>query len=100
MPSEPFTKETSSTPWLRSASRVESIEEPTISRSEVSANTRNQILRKYLSGVWSPSKFDGANMAYQAPGAIVDGILRGDTNRIRSVVSSITRELAASIDVD
>jgi len=64
-------------------------------RSDISANTRNQILSKYFSSDWNPSKYDGANIAYQAPGAMIDGVLRGDMNRVRSVVSTISKELSA-----
>lgn len=64
-------------------------------RSELASSIRTQILSKYFSTVWQPWKMDGANLAYQAPPALIDGLLRGDTGRIRSVVSELSRELAA-----
>jgi chondroitin AC lyase len=64
-------------------------------RSEIPTNTRNQVLSKYFGTVWQPGKMDGANLAYQAPMAMIAGMLRGDTNRIRSVVSSVTGELSS-----
>jgi chondroitin AC lyase len=64
-------------------------------RSELAASVRNQILGKYFGSVWQPWKMDGANLAYQAPPALIDGLLRGDSGRVRSVVSELSRELAA-----
>jgi Polysaccharide lyase family 8, super-sandwich domain/Polysaccharide lyase family 8, N terminal alpha-helical domain/Polysaccharide lyase family 8, C-terminal beta-sandwich domain len=64
-------------------------------RSELNAKVRSQILTKYFGSVWTPTKLDGANLAYQAPMATIDGLLRGDTNRIRSVVSKLSSELFA-----
>lgn len=64
-------------------------------RSEIPASVRTQILNKYFRLAWNPTKHDGANLAYQAPNAMIDGLLRGDTGRIRSVVSSVSRELMA-----
>ena len=61
-------------------------------RDEMSPTVRGQILNKYFRRrIWNPSKYDGANLAYQAPMAMIDGLLRGDTARIRSVVSSVYR---------
>jgi chondroitin AC lyase len=64
-------------------------------RSELALSIRNQLLSKYFSTVWQPWRMDGANLAYQAPPALIDGLLRGDTGRIRSVVAELSRELVA-----
>jgi chondroitin AC lyase len=64
-------------------------------RDEISANLRNQVLQKYFGSVWNPSKYDGANVTYQAPMAIIDGLLRGNTGRIREVVNRVSGELSA-----
>jgi chondroitin AC lyase len=64
-------------------------------KGEMAANVRSQILTKYFSADWQPTKMDGANLAYQAPPALIDGFLRGDSSRITSVVSAVSRELSA-----
>src|SRR5262245_1488384 len=64
-------------------------------RDEMSSTLRNQILTKYFATVWNPSKYDGANLTYQAPMAIIDGLLRGNSGRIRDVVSRVSGELLA-----
>jgi chondroitin AC lyase len=62
-------------------------------RAEMSSNVRGQILNKYFGTVWQPTNLDGANLAYQAPMAMIDGLLRGNTSRIRDVVSKVSTEL-------
>jgi len=65
-------------------------------RDEMSATLRGQVLNKYFpSGIWNPSKYDGANLTYQAPIAIIDGLLRGNTARISEVVGRVSGELLA-----
>ncbi len=62
-------------------------------RAEMSSKLRGQILTKYFGTDWQPTKLDGANLAYQAPIAMIDGLLRGNTGRIRDVVNRVTTEL-------
>ena len=64
-------------------------------RQEMSPTVRNQILTKYFQSAWTPSKLDGANLTYQAPLAIVDGLLRNNPARIQQVVSRVSGELLA-----
>src|SRR5262249_43162678 len=47
----------------------------------------------YFGSDWQPTKLDGANLAYQAPMAMIDGLLRGNTNKIRDVVNKVSTEL-------
>jgi chondroitin AC lyase len=62
-------------------------------RAEISSKLRGQVLKKYFGTDWQPTKLDGANLAYQAPMAMIDGLLRGNTGRIRDVVNRVTTEL-------
>jgi chondroitin AC lyase len=62
---------------------------------EISAAVQSQILSRYFGTVWEPWKYDGANLAYQATPAMIDGLLRGDSARIRDVVSRMTSEIFA-----
>ncbi|HZN32886.1 MAG TPA: polysaccharide lyase family 8 super-sandwich domain-containing protein [Pirellulaceae bacterium] len=64
-------------------------------RDEMSPAVRSQVLKKYFGSVWSPSKYDGANVTSQAPLAMIDGLLRGNTSRIREVVNRVSAELNA-----
>jgi chondroitin AC lyase len=64
-------------------------------RNEIRSSVRQQVLSKYFGSVWNPSKHDGANLAYQAPIAMIDGLLRGNAGRIRDVVSKVSREISA-----
>ncbi len=64
-------------------------------RDELSPTIRTQVLNKYFKSAWTPSKLDGANLTYQAPLAIVDGLLRNNPSRIREVVSRVSGELLA-----
>ena len=63
-------------------------------RDEMSPAVRTQVLNKYFGSVWSPSKYDGANLTSQASLAMIDGLLRGNTGRIREVVSRVSAELS------
>ncbi len=64
-------------------------------RNDLSATVRNKVMSKYFSSVWQPTKYDGANVAYQAPLAIIDGLIRNKPTQIKAVVSKMSAELSA-----
>jgi chondroitin AC lyase len=64
-------------------------------RNDLTATVRNKVMSKYFSSVWQPTKYDGANLAYQAPMAILDGLIRNKPTQIKSVVSKMSAELSA-----